>query len=137
MRALKGSDSGAALVEFAVVAPMLALLLIGLIDFGRYTFDAMVASNAARAGALYGAQNLITAKDTTGMTNAALADAQNLPNLTISNASYYCQSPCSSTAPVYYVTVTASGTFTPIIQYPGLASSIKVNETSTQRVQNQ
>ena len=47
-RTLVRCESGTSLVEFAIVLPFLALLLIGLIDFGRYTYDAVLAANAAR-----------------------------------------------------------------------------------------
>ena len=44
------SQRGSAMVEFAVVLPMLAMLMIGLIDVGRYTYFAIMAAHAARAG---------------------------------------------------------------------------------------
>lgn len=48
---------GAALVEFALVVPVLLLLLLGVIDFGRGWSALGVLSNAAREGARYGAAN--------------------------------------------------------------------------------
>jgi Flp pilus assembly protein TadG len=47
-------DSGQALVEFALVAPILLLLVLGIVDFGRafYTYHVMV--DAAREGARVG-----------------------------------------------------------------------------------
>ena len=49
------SDDGSAAVEFAFVAPMLALLLGGIIELGNLAQTAIVASNAAREGARYAA----------------------------------------------------------------------------------
>lgn len=48
---------GAAAIEFAIVLPMLMLLLLGGADFGRCFHSAMAITNAARAGAEYGAMH--------------------------------------------------------------------------------
>jgi Flp pilus assembly protein TadG len=45
---------GQALVEFALVFPIFILLVFGLIDIGRYVYDANAISQAAREGARYG-----------------------------------------------------------------------------------
>ncbi len=48
-------DKGEAIVEFALLAPILFLLLFALVDFGR-VFDAwLISTNAAREGARYAA----------------------------------------------------------------------------------
>ncbi len=47
------TEKGEAIVEFALLAPILLLLLFGLVDFGR-VFDAwLITTNAAREGARY------------------------------------------------------------------------------------
>jgi hypothetical protein len=48
---------GGALVELAVVLSVLALLLVGVADFGRIAYSAMAVTGSARAGAMFGAQN--------------------------------------------------------------------------------
>ncbi len=141
------------MVEFAVVLPMLAMLMIGLIDVGRYTYFAIMAAHAARAGVQYGAQNLITAADTTGMKNAATADAQSLSQWTVtpthSCATNGTTSPCPqsnatsvSPALVYFVQVTVSGYFKPMINYPGIpgynsSQGVPVTATAVMRVNMQ
>lgn len=45
------SSSGQALVEFALVIPLVLLLLMGLFDFGRAIYAYNTISNAARDGA--------------------------------------------------------------------------------------
>lgn len=45
------SDRGAAAVEFALVLPLLLLLIFGLIDFGRALNEQIVLTQAAREGA--------------------------------------------------------------------------------------
>jgi len=48
------SEHGAAAVEFALVLPVLALLLFGVIEFGLLMFNKAVLTNAAREGARFG-----------------------------------------------------------------------------------
>lgn len=48
-----GSRRGQALVEFALTLPVLILLLVGIIDFGRAVWAVSVVSNAAREAARY------------------------------------------------------------------------------------
>jgi Flp pilus assembly protein TadG len=45
------ADRGAAAVEMAIVLPLLFLVIAGIIDFGRYFFEQIQLSNAAREGA--------------------------------------------------------------------------------------
>lgn len=130
------SETGASLVEFAIVAPLLALLLLGVIDFGRYMQIADVVTNAARAGVQYGAQTIGTASDTVGMQNAALSDAQGLAGMT-AQASYWCTPSCA-VPPVgrriVYVQVTTTGTFQSLFHYPGLPTSVRVSDNAIMQV---
>jgi Flp pilus assembly protein TadG len=56
LRALRRSERGTALVEFALIAPLLFLLLFGIIDFGRalnyYNQVTQLAGQTARAAAV-------------------------------------------------------------------------------------
>lgn len=148
-------ERGLALVELALVTPLLMLLLIGIIEIGRYAYFGILVGNAARAGVQYGAQNLGTALDTAGMENAALADGQNVTGLTAASPapSAFCQCyngsttttlACSqSTCPLtgyhrnVYVQVTANGNFTPLFNYPGLPTTLTVSRTAIMRVSTQ
>ncbi len=49
-------QEGAAAVEFAIVLPLLMLLLAGFIDFGWLFYWQHTVTNASRAGARYGVQ---------------------------------------------------------------------------------
>lgn len=51
MRKLLRGSSGSAMVEFAIAMPFLVLLLIGVIELGRYMYFAIVAQHASEAGA--------------------------------------------------------------------------------------
>jgi Flp pilus assembly protein TadG len=49
------SNSGAAAIEFAIVAPLLFVLLFGIIEFGAILYNQSVITNASREGARYAA----------------------------------------------------------------------------------
>jgi Flp pilus assembly protein TadG len=144
-------ESGTSLIEFAVTAPIVVFLLVGLIEIGRFMFFAILAANAARAGAQYGAQDLTTVYDTSGITTAALQDGQSLPNWTSSGGGITVQQLCavSGGAPtpcatlgtsgppqntIYYVSVQVTGVFNTLLNYPGLPNSVPISGSSMMRV---
>ncbi|HET9199797.1 MAG TPA: TadE family protein [Dehalococcoidia bacterium] len=53
----KDKESGQAIVEFAIVLPLLLILLFGVIDFGRALQTYITINNASREGARLGAIN--------------------------------------------------------------------------------
>jgi Flp pilus assembly protein TadG len=63
------SQRGAALVEFAIVMPLLLVLVFGIIEFSIMFYDQAVITNAsregARAGIVYAFPNRITAGEIT------------------------------------------------------------------------
>jgi len=140
------ADSGTSLLEMAVLTPFLLILLMGVIELGRFSYYSILVANAARAGAQYGAQNLGTAADTTGIKNAASQDGQSLSSLTITSAQQCgctgstLSSTCPATSctppnhPLVYVQVTASATINSLFNYPGLPKSISLSSTNTTRV---
>ena len=71
------SDSGQALTEFALVMPIVLLLLIGIIEFGRAWHVQQVMTDAAREGARHGvlANPAITQQSVVSTINAAMAYA--------------------------------------------------------------
>lgn len=54
---------GASLIEFAFVAPVFFLVLLGIIEYARFLFTVQMLNNAAREGARYAAVN--TTSETT------------------------------------------------------------------------
>lgn len=145
-------ERGTAMMEFALVVPFLTLMLAGTIDVGRYTYYGILAAHAASSGVQYGAQNLLTAADAAAngpaTRAAAFQDAESISQFTVT-ASVFCtlngqSSPCpvsnSGAAPpsglVYFVKVQVNGTFSPLIQYPGIRS-VPIGATTTMRVIDQ
>ena len=147
-------QSGQSLVEVALMLPFLLLLLLGVIEIGRFLYIGILIGNAARAGASYGVQSLVKSVDTVGIQNAADNDfqnnGQNVGNLTVtSSVSCGCDSSGTVTAAActgtgagtcaagqwaVTVTVTASGTFNSLFSYPGIPTSISISRTSVIRV---
>jgi len=140
------ADSGTTILELALLAPLLLSLLMGIIEFGRYAYFGILVTNAARAGAQYGAQSLVTAADTAGIQSAAGNDGQNLAALTASSVQECgctgstLSSTCPATGctypahPLVYVQVAASATIHSLFNYPGLPKSLQLSSTDTMRV---
>lgn len=57
VRSAGASDSGASALEFAIIAPVLMLLLFGLIEFGFVFQGQLAVTHAAREGARIAAVN--------------------------------------------------------------------------------
>jgi Flp pilus assembly protein TadG len=68
------SRRGAAVVEFAVLAPFLVFCFLLGIDFARVYYYSVVVTYCARDGATYGSWSYKNAQDTTGIQKAAVAD---------------------------------------------------------------
>ena len=51
----RSSEAGSAVVEFALVLPILMLILFGIVNFGIMVFNQSVITNAAREGARWAA----------------------------------------------------------------------------------
>ena len=136
------SERGTSVLEMALLIPVLAPLMLGIIEVGRYAELSIAVANAARAGVQYGVQNLADAGDTVGIQNAATYDAPAIPpSGVVSSLACYCSgaactaSPCSApNTEVVYLMVTTTGTFTPLFRYPGLPSLTTVNSTAQMRV---
>jgi len=81
---MKRADRGQTLVEFALILPILLLMLIGIFDFGRAVFIYNAISNGAREGARYG---IIHPTDVAEIEARAVAQTALIdlgdPNLTI------------------------------------------------------
>ncbi len=128
--------------------PVLILLLLVALDFARMFNMSMAVTDAARAGAQWGAQNRTNAANALGMEQAAcnsMADYSCTPGSN-TTASSFCQCAGSSgtiscTNPggcnnvQNFVTVTASTTFSTVLPYPGLSSSVPMSASVTMQVQ--
>jgi Flp pilus assembly protein TadG len=148
-------QSGQSLAEFAFVLPFLVALTIGAIEVGRYAYIAILVGNAARAGAAFGAQGLARAADSAGITTAANNDYLNNGPFTTTTAlgvssstACYCDSgglttnldcsvascPFGGAHKLVVLSVTTSGTYTALFNYPVVPSSLTISNTAKMQV---
>ncbi|MEM9351776.1 MAG: TadE family protein [Planctomycetota bacterium] len=66
---LSGSRRGASAVEFAIVAPIFFMVILGMIEFGRMMMVQQVITNAAREGARIAVLDSATNKKVTDKVN--------------------------------------------------------------------
>lgn len=136
-------EAGSPLVETALTLPMIFIMLLAAVEFGRISYINIEVSNAARAAASYGGQNITTASDTTGIALVAANDASNLVNVmsTTSIVSGVCSdgtactgtnlgagptcqnTDCSTSSIENTITVTTSATVQPLFRYPGYSNA--------------
>jgi len=144
LRRARPTGRGSALVELALVSPVLLMMLAGVLNYGFALRTAAVAANAARIGAQYGSSSPTTATDTAGIRNAALNSAPNVSGLSVASANS-CQCPggtavncsgsCSNGKMLMYVQVTVSGTAQDFFAYTGLPFSGAVSAQAKMRAQ--
>jgi Flp pilus assembly protein TadG len=102
MSRLKRDDRGAVMVEFAIILPVLLLILLGIIEFGR-AYNAQVSIQAA---AREGARELALRHSSTAVENATRDGA---PSVTIDSIA---PAPCPATGDgKAKVTITESFSF--------------------------
>src|SRR5436190_11146956 len=84
----KRNRRGAAVVELAVLLPLLVFSFVITVDFARIFYFSLTLQNCARAGALYASDPYVADESPFASTQAAaLADAKNLtPQPTITKA---------------------------------------------------
>ena len=127
---------GQSIVEFALLTPVLVLVLALAADFGRAMTAYITISSAAREGASYGAMSLTQSTDTAGMQAAALADAPSIwgvaPTVTIINTGAGTKDSWNYA----YVEVQVNYTFSPIIPIPPIPTTVSMNRVVRMRVIN-
>jgi Flp pilus assembly protein TadG len=150
------SQRGAALVEMTVAMPVLLLVLVGAADFGRIFFSALAVTQAARAGAEFGAYSDANSSNADNIRAAALAavasdlavtitfptaggDARTCECATDAGAftTTSCASPTCGAGEhlIKAVTVTASFSFSAIAPYPGIPRPVVISRTMKMRLE--
>lgn len=147
---LQGSP-GTAAVEFALVAPVLILLLVGTLDFGFAYWEKTDLDDAAWAGAVYATEHESLAGVSGAMTSASglswvtatvgqpfygcpnSASQSGVTGITVETSkSATCGSGGSSRT---YLTVTATTHYSLILPYPGFTDPMTLTSTATARIQ--
>ena len=149
------------MVELAILLPILLLLALGVIEMGRYAYIGILVGNAARAGAAYGSQSLAQAGQNAAITLAADNDFKSNGQLASTlnvSSTFSCgcdsngvvtPSPIGTNAQCFVkdankclggghwvvtLSVTASGTYNALFNYPGIPTSLNISRTSEMRV---
>ncbi|MGE5750399.1 MAG: TadE family protein [Gemmatimonas sp.] len=142
---LRRSEHGGAMLELAVVLPVLILIAIGVMDYGRVYFTSIAVANAARAAAEYGTAMTGNQNKTANIQSMALLDGAEAGSMTITPVTT-CKCgatvvACSGTTcagygvPRVYVAVTATKDVALILKYPGLPATVTISRTATFRLQ--
>jgi Flp pilus assembly protein TadG len=135
IRGPRANRSGAAAVEFAIILPLLVLLVFGCVDMGRSIGAYIIVSNAARVGAEYGATHGYSALTYASWQNQVLANATQEMQGTGSsfdpNRLTVTVTATPTTGNLYRATVVASYSFDMITSLPGLPTQFAVTHSVT------
>lgn len=122
LRRLAPQECGNVLIEFALVLPVLCLMLVGGFDIGRYAWQKSAIVQGARAGAQYG----VFHPDDTANIQTTAQNASGLTGVTATSTKF-CECTagtsisCSTTtcsgggSPKTYVTVSTSRAYSPVM----------------------
>ena len=137
---------GVAAIEFAIIIPMLVMMVVCTVDLGMGIYRNMQVQNSAQAGARYAMTHSFDAT----LISKAVSNATGVQGIVASPPpSRYCGcatsagiSPiaCGSTCPgaaIYgtYVNVSAQGAYTPIVPYPLISNSFSLTAQASVRVE--
>jgi Flp pilus assembly protein TadG len=126
----KQGRRGAAVVEMALIAPVLVFLLLVAIDYCRIFYFTQIVSNCARNGGLYVTDSVqATWSPYATMEEAAKADATAdlRSQLTVTSAT-------GTDTIGAYTTVTVTYPFKTFTNYPGLPQNVTISRTVQVRI---
>jgi len=119
---------GQSLAEFAIVLPVLLILVLGSIDLGRLFFAYISVSNAARIGAQYASASPDASTDVTGIRDAAVADTNGLVGTSSTNPDVSTATGADAQGHMY-AEVTVDYTYSTIFPWPVIPGSVSVERT--------
>jgi Flp pilus assembly protein TadG len=145
-----GSRRGTAATEMAILLPVFAFLLVATIDYARVFYYGVTLTNCARNGAQWASNpynydpTLPVQSPYKNVTDAALADAPSLspaPSVVAKYSKTASPTPYTSTTPIAatatstaYVEVTVTWTFTTLIPYPGIPSTVTLSRAARMEI---
>ena len=134
------------MTEFALLAPLLMLMMAGAADFSRVFYHAITVINSSEVGSLWGSQSNVYSVLHTQINQFAEEDAGDLEGVT-STSSIYCDCPdgvevdcltgsCGEYGqPRLYSRTLVEQTFEPMIPWPGIPNPVVVGKETLIRVQ--
>lgn len=136
---LARAEDGVSVVEFAATAPILALMLVGLVDFGMVIDRKMELANAVRAGVQYAMVRKPVQEDLSQIKQAVKDAAP--PDATATRSvdvALYCEqpdgSPTDCDASVVrnsYVSIVLQEDYNMLLNYPGFSNPLSLREAVT------
>lgn len=145
-KGFRAADGGVSAVEFALAAPFLATLLLGVVDVGQALWYQSRVTNAAQAGAQYAILKGFNATAIqTAVTNAtglasivatpAPVQSCGCPDATLGVVAASCATTCSdASTPATYVTVSAQATYTWMVPYPSVSNPMTLTSQAIVRI---
>jgi len=125
------------LAELAVAIPILFVVMLGAIDFGRVWTEGLALSNAVRAGAQYGSESTVAALDTSGIKRsvqedlASMMDTSDIKSILVTSycecadgTTVDCDDKCGVNQPHTYVQVRVDKKFETMFPYPGVPKEV-------------
>jgi Flp pilus assembly protein TadG len=120
-----GRSRGAAAVEFALLLPLLLVILLGIIDFGLYFYSDLNLRHEARDAVRY--LSLGEVDEANAVVDQVIADPP--PATSVSGA-------VSPGSPLGPCSVTLTGTYhciTPLLAFVGIGPDLSINVSATMR----
>lgn len=85
------TERGAAAVEFAIVFPIMLLVMFGIIEFGTLMYDQIMVTNAAREGARWGSAQSVSLAHPVSCSDPGITSIQGSGSCTGSGSGDACQ----------------------------------------------
>ena len=144
---LARGEAGVAAVELAMIAPVFALLLVGVVDYGLLWSRNMELANAVRAGTQYALIRKPVNGDTTAIRQQVIDSApapkigSHDPQVTL-----FCECPNGTSVPncdpavcapddmQTFISITLSEQYPLLLDYPGFDSPVQLTQSSTMRL---
>lgn len=136
------NEKGGVALEFALIAPVLLVMLLGIVDFGQLVLMKTKLSSATRAGVQYAITvdtNEAIIEDIVE-NSTSFEDADNL-SVTVDpfcecsdGTAVLCDGSCASGNVREYVTVSATYDLPLLFSYPGVTSPFPVTSFATLRM---
>ena len=131
--------TGVAAAELALLIPILAYLLMAVIDFARLSFNSITITTCAHNGAIWACDPSTQSQSPyKTLTAAAQADAANLSPLPDVDPLKYCATPdgtyTTTVRTTGYIEVTVNWTFKTLVAYPGIPSTSKLSRFVRMRI---
>jgi Flp pilus assembly protein TadG len=123
-------------VEFAMILPVLLLMVLGGVDFGRFAYTYIAVTNAARAGSFSGATTPYTSSTYTTwqskVKQAAADEMGSMGGFTMSNVTATAVT-TGETGSNWRAQCTVPCTFTTVVTWPGITHTMTLQRTVEMR----